>query len=319
MEVHNLITQRRAELRLTQSEASRRARVSLAAWRRFEIIMADGGPLDEFRGDNVTGFARALRLSVDDLRHCVNVAAGIDERTRRDEPWTGGGNGPAAVVRLFRECFRGDPITPAEAMALVRTVANSDFRPTADGRFHVEIVPGCGFAAYLKGETTIRDVELLCDLPESVLIQVNGHWLVRMGERIMWVARELSAGRVPRPTCLADEYALLVIILNTEPPQSSDIFDVYPELRDATDACGCDPDFDDFQDPVAGREKWIARLVSGLLPPDDSRDLRRRGLVSMEFYRQGIYDLADPRHPLRWFDRDDVRSGSESDAASARP
>ncbi len=38
----------------------------------------------------------------------------------------------------------------------------------------------------------------------------------------------------------------------------------------------------------------------------------------MEAFGQGIYDSADPRHPLRWFDRDDLRERCESELALVR-
>lgn len=155
-------------------------------------------------------------------------------------------------------------------------------------------------------------------LPEFVLTQVNNHWLTRMGERIMRVGSELDEGRVPRPVCLADEYALSIVIFNSEPPQLGDVFDTYPGLRDAEGVFGYDPDFDDPEDERAGREEWLNRMVRGLLPPDESHSFRRLDLTLMEFYGQGVYDPADPRHPVRWFDRDDLREKCETGMAHAR-
>jgi len=111
-------------------------------------------------------------------------------------------------VRLLNVSFTGDPLSAADAMALHGTVAFSDFAPTNSERFEVEAALGCGFPAFLKGDASIREVDLLRDLPELALTQVSNHWLVRMGERIMRVGHELGQGRVPRPVCLADEYAL---------------------------------------------------------------------------------------------------------------
>jgi hypothetical protein len=45
---------------------------------------------------------------------------------------------------------------------------------------------------------------------------------------------------------------------------------------------------------------------------------RRYDLEIMEMYGQGIYDIADRRHPLRWFDRDDLRERCESELAFVR-
>lgn len=50
------------------------------------------------------------------------------------------------------------------------------------------------------------------------------------------------------------------------PPRVSDIFDMYPGLRDAEDGFGYEPDFDDPDDHAAGREKWMNRMVDDLLP-----------------------------------------------------
>jgi hypothetical protein len=223
----------------------------------------------------------------------------------------------ADMVRLFNKSFTGDPLTPADAMALAQTVEFSDFAPTQDGRLHADSSFGDQFAAYLKGEVTIRDVDLLCNLPELPLTQVNNHWLVRMGERIMRIGSELNAGRVPRPVCLADEYALFIVFKNTDPPQTSEVLDIFPGLRDAEDVFGYDPDFDDPDDPEGPRE-WMNRMVGDLLPNDDSHGFRRYDLAIMERYGQGIYDPTDPRHPVRWFDRDDLRQRCESELAFVR-
>jgi hypothetical protein len=59
-------------------------------------------------------------------------------------------------------------------------------------------------------------------------------------------------------------------------------------------------------------------LAGGLLPPHDGHDHRRYDLEIMETFGQGIYDPTDPRHPLRWFDRDDLRERCESELAFVR-
>ncbi len=316
--VYNPVKQRRAELNLTQQEAARRADVSLATWRRFENTAGDVSALDGFRTDNVQGFARALKLSVAALRRLA-VAESADEAEANES------EGPAIVdrqtvdvVRLFNSSFIGDPLTPADAMALCTTVDFSDFAPAPDGRLHLDSSFGFEFAPYLKGEATIRDVDLLCDLPELALTQVNNHWLVRMGERIMRIGSELGKGRVPRPQCLADEYALWLTIQNTDPPQVGDVLDIFPGLRDAEDVFGYDPDVDDPDDESTIREEWMDRMVSGLIPPHDSHNYRRYDLQIMEVFGQGIYDPTDPRHPVRWFDRDDLRERCESELAFVR-
>src|ERR1700730_8871659 len=132
--VANPIKQRRAELDLTQQEAARRAGVSLATWRRFENEAADAGTLAGFRSDNIKGFGRTLGLSVQAVRQLM--AATPADVPEHDSYST------AATVRLFNESFTGDPLTPADAMALAQTVAFSDFAPTVDGRFHVESALG---------------------------------------------------------------------------------------------------------------------------------------------------------------------------------
>lgn len=314
----NPIKRRRGDLNLTQQEAARRADVSLATWRRFENAAGEACALDGFRVDNLQGFARALKLSVSALRRLA-AAASPDEAAER------GSDGPVVVdretvevVRLFNNSFTGDPLTPADAMALATTVDFSDFPPTQDGRLHLDSSLSYQFADYLKGEASIRDVDLLCDLPELALTQVNNHWLVRMGERIMRIGSELGDGRVPRPKCLADEYALWIVIQNTDPPQIGDVLEVFPGLRGAEDVFGYDPDADDPDDDAATREEWMNRMAGGLLPADDSYDHRRYDLTIMEAFGQGIYDPTDPRHPLRWFDRDDLRERCESELAVVR-
>ncbi|MEU6348136.1 helix-turn-helix transcriptional regulator [Streptomyces sp. NPDC047072] len=314
---NNPVKRRRAELNLTQQEAARRADVSLATWRRFENSAANAGPLDGFRADNLQGIARALKLSVTGLRQLTDTdittesGARVDSHVEIDES-------VSDVVRLFNKSFTGDPLTPVDAMALANTVDFSDFAPTRDGRLHLDSSFSYEFAAYLKGEATIRDVGLLRDLPELALTQVNNHWLVRMGERIMRIGSELGKGRVPRPQCLADEYALWIVIQNTDPPQLGDVLDTFPGLRDADDVFGHDPDVDDPDDEAAIREDWMNRMAGGLLPPDESHDHRRYDLILLEAYRQGVYDTGDPRHPVRWFDRDDLRERCESELAFVR-
>lgn len=316
MSTSNPIKQRRAELSLTQQEAARRAGVSLATWRRFENTVGDDGVLEGFRAENQQGFARALKVSVAALRQLVadsqdTVSTGDDGPEVVDSE-------TVDVVRLFNDSFTGDPLTPADAMALSNTVDFSDFTPTMDGRLGLDSSFSYEFAAYLKGEATIRDVYLLRDLPDLALTQVNNHWLVRMGERIMRIGTELGHGRVPRAQCLADEYALWIVIKNTDPPQIGDVFDMFPGLRDAETVFGYDPNVDDPEDEAAIREEWMDRIAGALLPDDHSHNHRRYDLVIMEVYGQGVYDPTDPRHPLRWFDRDDLQQRCESDLAFAR-
>lgn len=161
--VSNAIKQRRAELSLTQQEAARRADVSLATWRRFESTAGDASTLDGFRTDNRQGFARALKLSVASLRR---LAAG--------EPRDGAAGDDSEglvvvdqqmvdIVRLLNKSFTGDPLAPTDAMALSATVDFSGFSPNQDGKLHLDNSFNYDFAAYLKGEASIRDVDLLCD------------------------------------------------------------------------------------------------------------------------------------------------------------
>ncbi|SES19376.1 helix-turn-helix domain-containing protein [Lentzea albida] len=314
---NNPVKQRRTELNLTQQEAARRADVSLATWRRFENTVGEASALDGFRADNLQGFARALKLGVPALRRLARAKSGDDTDPQSEEPvYTD--RQTLDVVRLFNSSFTGEPLTPADAMTLANTVDFSDFAPTQDGKVHLNNSFTFEFASYLKGEATIRDVDLLRDLPELALTQVNNHWLVRMGERIMRVGSELGEGRVPRPQCLADEYALWIVIKNTEPPQFSDVHHTFPGLRSAEDVFGYDPDVDDPDDEAAIREEWMNRIAGGLLPPDDSHDHRWYDLSIMEALGQGIYDPADPRHPIRWFDRDDMRDRCQSELAFVR-
>jgi len=58
--------------------------------------------------------------------------------------------------------------------------------------------------------------------------------------------------------------------------------------------------------------------LGALLPPDEAHDYRRHDLLVMEAHGQGIYDTADPRHPQRWFDRDDLREQCASSLAYVR-
>ncbi|WP_337661760.1 hypothetical protein [Actinoalloteichus sp. AHMU CJ021] len=176
-------------------------------------------------------------------------------------------------------------------MALSTTIDVSDFAPSRDGELCLNISLGGSFAAYLKGEAAIRDVDLLRDLPEIALTQVNNHWLVRMGKRIMRIGSELSSVRIPRPICLADEYALRIVILNTEPPQLGDLDDIFPGLRTAEDLHGCDPDIDDPDDDAAIRDEWMNRMADGLLPSEHEHDHRRYDLLIMETFGQGVYAL----------------------------
>ncbi|GAA2679560.1 helix-turn-helix transcriptional regulator [Streptomyces lunalinharesii] len=314
---NNAVKRRRAELNLTQQEAARRADVSLATWRRFENNAGNASALEGFRADNLQGIARALKIGVPVLRQLAG-ADGTTVAMPSADGLTEIDQSVSDVVQLFNRSFTGDPLTPVDAMALANTVDFSDFAPARDGKLHLDTSFSYEFAAYLKGEATIRDVGLLRDLPELALTQVNNHWLVRMGERIMRIGSELGEGRVPRPQCLADEYALWIVIQNTDPPQLGDVLDMSPGLRDADDVFGYDPDVDEPDDERAIREDWMNRMVGGLLPPDESHSHRRYDLTLMEAYGQGIYDPSDPRHPLRWFDRDDLRERCESELAFVR-
>lgn len=296
----NPVRERRVELGLTQQEAAKRAEVSIATWRRLETT----NELDGFKPDNVKGFARALRLAMAEFRQLMGSEQVAKADAAADD-----------LVRFFNSSFTGDPLTAADAMALHSTVAFSDFAPMKTGRFAVEHTLGCGFAAFLKGEASIREVELLRDLPELALTQVNNHWLVRMGERIMRVGGELGEGRVPRPVCLADEYALSIVILNTDPPSVGDVLDTFPGLNDREHL---PPRYWDEEDGQELVWDWRDRMLGALLPPDEAHDYRRHDLLVMEAHGQGVYDTSDPRHPLRWFDRDDLREQCQSSLAYAR-
>jgi len=131
-----------------------------------------------------------------------------------------------------------------------------------------------------------------------------------MGERIMRVGDELGEGRIPHPHCLADEYALSIVIMNSEPPAMGAALDMYPGLNGETGN-------EDYEDEEL-IEDWRDQLLGALLPPDEDHDYRRHDLLVMEAHGQGIYDTADPRHPLRWFDRDDLREQCASSLAYVR-
>jgi transcriptional regulator with XRE-family HTH domain len=296
----NPVRERRIALSLTQQEAARRAEVSVATWRRLEA--ASG--LDGFKADNVRGFARALRLSMAEFHQLMGSDAVDKADLEEDE-----------VVRSFNSSFTGDPLTAADAMALRHTVVFSDFAPTKNLQFQAEHALGCGFPAFLKGEASIREVDLLRDLPELALTQVNNHWLVRMGERIMHVGHELGEGRVPQPVCLADEYALSIVVMNTDPPSTGDVLDMYPGLHDREHL---EPGYWEDDDAQELIWDWRDQMLGALLPPDEAHDYRRHDLLMMETYGQGIYDTADPRHPLRWFDRDDLHEQYKAALAYAR-
>lgn len=289
------VRERRTALSLTQQEAARRAEVSVATWRRLE----SAADLTGFKPDNVRGFARALRLGLTDFQQLMGAEATVEADSDDSE-----------TVRFFNTAFTGDPITAADAMALHLTVAFSDFAPMTHKKFLAEHALGCGFPAFLKGEASIREVDLLRDLPELALTQVNNHWLVRMGERIMRVGDELGEGRIPHPQCLADEYALSIVVMNSEPPTIGAAFDMYPGLNGYTD-------YEDYEDDEL-TEEWRDQMLGVLLPPDEANDYRRHDLLVMEAHGQGIYDTADPRHPLRWFDRDDLREQCASSLAYVR-
>ncbi|MFI5496560.1 helix-turn-helix domain-containing protein [Actinoplanes sp. NPDC051859] len=293
------VRRRRAELSLTQQEAARRADVSVATWRRLEAAT----DLTGFKPDNIRGFARALRLGMADFQQLMGSAtAGAD--TEEDK-----------LVVYFNAAFTGDPLTAADAMALSNTVVFSDFAPMKNKKFQVQHALGCGFPAFLKGEASIREVDLLRDLPDFALTQVNNHWLVRMGERIMRVGHELGEGRIPRPVCLADEYALSIVIVNTDPPSVGDVLDMYPGLHDREHL---PPGYWEQEDSGELIWDWRDRMLGALLPPEEAHNYRRHDLLMMEHYGQGVYDTADPRHPLRWFNRDDTREQYESALAYVR-
>lgn len=84
-----------------------------------------------------------------------------------------------------------------------------------------------------------------------------------------------SARATPQPECLADSHAAW-IVSNTDTPHRSDLEDLYPGLRDATDVFGHDTDAEDTGDcetaPI--RIGWMDRVASRLLPSDKDNDFR---------------------------------------------
>jgi hypothetical protein len=90
---------------------------------------------------------------------------------------------------------------------------------------------------------------------------------------------------------------------------------MYPGLHDREHL---EPGYSD--DDYAQEQIWDWRdqMLGALLPPDEAHDYRRHDLLMMETYGQGIYDTADPRHPLRWFDRDDLHEQYKAALAYAR-
>ncbi|WP_344161044.1 hypothetical protein [Nocardiopsis rhodophaea] len=210
------------------------------------------------------------------------------------------------TVQKFNASFKGDPLTPRDAMALGQTVAFSDFAPTKTGRYSTTGGFSVDFPSYLKGEVTIREVPLLCDLPDWVLVQVNNHWLTRMGECIMRIGDSiLERARIPVMRCIADEVAMSIVITNTDPPRQGDD-EIYPGLLGGEDIFGCDPDVDDPDDMASHREEWMDRMFGGLIPTDSANGHRGTKLALMKWYGQGVYETSDPLHPLRWFDRYDL-------------
>ncbi|MFI6321712.1 helix-turn-helix domain-containing protein [Nonomuraea sp. NPDC050556] len=307
----NGIKRRRSELRMTQQEAARRAGVSLATWRRFENETSSAADLDAFRGETTKGFARTLGVAVTELRHLVDS----------DAPHPSTDPHEAAIrrtVEQFNQRFNGDPLTPQDAMALAQTVMFSDFAPTTDGKYSTTGALSVGFSDYLKGETVIDEVPLLCDLPGWVLIQVNDHWLSRMGECIMRIGDEIAERvRVPSLRCIADEVAMSIVIMNSDPPRLGDCDEMYPGLLGSADIFGYDPDLDDADDDDAEyRREWLNRIMGGMLPSDSAHGQRGLKLAMLNFYEQGVYDPNDPLHPLRWFDRDDLRGRFEQEMAA---
>jgi hypothetical protein len=75
------------------------------------------------------------------------------------------------------------------------------------------------------------------------------------------------------------------------------------------------PDWDD-EGPQELTWDWRDRMLGALLPLDRAYNYRQYDLLVLDALDQGICDTADPRHPLRWFDRDDLRE--ECDAAVAQ-
>ncbi|MDX6279707.1 MAG: hypothetical protein QOH03_778 [Kribbellaceae bacterium] len=305
----NVVKLRRAEMDMTQQEAARRGDVSLATWRRFENSVIGVGTLDSFRKENVKGFARGLGMSVPALERMLagdegTGAGGLNRHRGQREDIDDS-------LRRLNEAFTGDPLTPMDAMALAEVVMFSDFAPVEGGRYTSGAGLDCGFGSYLKGESTIREVVLLGDLPDWVLSQVNDHWLVRMGERMMRIADQLSEEcRIPTLQCLADQVAVSLIIGEATPPQLGDLDETSPGLLGAEEIFGHDPDVDDPEDEGAIREEWMNRMHAGLLTRD-AGDRRLDELTMTEFYGQSVYDTNSPLHPMRWFDRDDLRKQFE--------
>lgn len=256
--------------------------------------MRQATPLGGFRADTLRGFARALQLDPSDLHELL---AGPSDRSgvTDDRSATVLDVDTANTVRLFNRAFTGDPLTPVDAMALFQTVIFSNFTPTIDGKYHHEAGTSYEFAAHLRGEVSIRDVDLLCDLPDFVLTQVNNHWLIRMGREDHAHRPRTGRGPHPRMECLADSFAAWIVISNTDTPKPRDFDDLYPGLRSASDVFGHDVDADDPDEEV-DRIEWMDRVAGGLLPSDEDDDFRRYDLLLMDTYGQGVYDTADPRH-----------------------
>ncbi|MER6971197.1 helix-turn-helix transcriptional regulator [Nocardioides sp. NPDC000445] len=304
------IRARRAELNLTQQDAAKRAGTSLATWRRFENAASSKVALEGFRAETLQGFARALKVNSTGLHELV---------TQGTEPSTGSNRTTAIdleaerAARDFNRAFTGAPLTAADAAALHLTVASSGFPPTVDGRYHPET--SYDFEAYLRSESSIREVDLLCDLPDFVLTQVNNYWLIRMGERIMRIGIELEEGRIPKPQCLADRFAASIVISNTDVPEPGDLDDFYPGIQYASDVYGYDPDTDFPEDGSIDYE-WMDRVAGALVCTEEDDEPRYTELILMNAYGQGVYDPTDPRHPLHWFDIDANRERCKEEIAT---
>lgn len=73
----------------------------------------------------------------------------------------------------------------------------------------------------------------------------------------MGIGHELGEGRAPKPEWLADSHAAWIVISNTETPQQQDMENIYPVLRNATDAFRNDTD----HGPI--RNEWMDRVATG--------------------------------------------------------
>ncbi|MTD59093.1 helix-turn-helix domain-containing protein [Amycolatopsis sp. RM579] len=269
---------RREELGLTQQEAARKAGMSLATWRRLEVV--DDDREASFRRTTLQAAERVLRVpagGVAALRAGETVEAlGGHQHVNKD--W----------LLTYGKSFKGDPLTPRQAFKLSMSVAGLE-----DDAFF-------GLDEYLQGKVSVKELFFVDQLPDWVLFMVNAHWVDCFRNVLVDLGRRLGRGEVPYPRSMVERVALELMFDSAKEggDVADDMLEADDDVRAALPSFGeNDEDWEDAREQLFGGDFdfqmiWLPNFTRMLF--GDSRES-----VSIQL---GV-DL-DSFHPIRWWETD---------------